>query len=245
MPAGTDGSTNTVAILGSAELDWVFGVEHVARMLSVGAKADEPNIELVFLLRRGTATTSDLQKCECTRKKGRYVAVYTLDVTEAPSTGLIWWLAAKVCGTLLTLAEEDGLPLPSNSFLPRLGPDWRGGEPPRTGSGETPPSVEAAAVAVAVGQDVLSAVQEAWDVDEDGAAEIIDASETLWDVLERHGGVDAWGGREFEAVFPEALKFIWQRCNGVQQPPQRIGPDLRDAEQHQAFTGGRRYRRAR
>ena len=58
-------------------------------------------------------------------------------------------------------------------------------------------------------------MQEAWDVDADEAAEVIDASERLWDALERHGGVDAWGGGEFQAVYPQALTFIRQQCNGT------------------------------
>ena len=121
MPPGNNGATQLDEILRGATWEWVSAGVHVARMLSVGAKSDEPIVELVLLVRRGAATTRDLEMTECKRKKGRFVAFRTLDVTEAPSSGLIWWLTAKVCGVLLTLAEDDKMPLPNDSFLTRLG----------------------------------------------------------------------------------------------------------------------------
>lgn len=61
--------------------------------------------------------------------------------------------------------------------------------------------------------EVTAAVCGAWQVDEAGAESIVRASQSLWNALEDHGGVDSWGGGEFCHVFPEALAFIRRRTN--------------------------------
>lgn len=59
--------------------------------------------------------------------------------------------------------------------------------------------------------EVVAAVRAAWGVGAAGAEGILRASESLWEALEQHGGVDTWGGVEFCRVFPEALRFIREK----------------------------------
>ena len=61
--------------------------------------------------------------------------------------------------------------------------------------------------------EVVAAVCAAWGVDAAAAEDILRASESFWNVLEAHGGVDAWAGGEFCHVFPAALAFIRQHAN--------------------------------
>jgi hypothetical protein len=61
--------------------------------------------------------------------------------------------------------------------------------------------------------EVVAAVSAAWHVDAAAAEDILRASEPFWNVLEEHGGVDAWGGGEFCSLFPQALTLIRQQAN--------------------------------
>jgi hypothetical protein len=45
------------------------------------------------------------------------------------------------------------------------------------------------------------------------AAALIEAAKPLWDELGRLAWADAYGGMEFQRVFPEALAFIKKRAN--------------------------------
>ena len=51
-------------------------------------------------------------------------------------------------------------------------------------------------------------------ISHDQLIELAVAAEPLWNALERVGGmVDSWGGGEFQRVFPETLRFIYESAN--------------------------------